>query len=90
MEYKKTEVYETILSNIVKKEVRELTRGLEDLSVYKIDVSLKPLTVACYIEFEACFTIKEKRWSVTGLVGCYGKVSFGDLNCDGKLIYKFY
>lgn len=88
--YKKDEVYETIIASIVKKEVRELMRGLEDLLVYKIDVSLKSLTVACYIEFEARFTIKEKLWSVTGLMDRYGKILFGDLTCEGKLIYKFY
>lgn len=88
--YKKDEVYETIIANIVKKEVRELMRGLEDLLIFKIDVSLKPLTVACYIEFEARFTIKEKLWCVTGLMDRYGKISLCDLICDDKLIYKFY
>lgn len=89
--YKKDVVYETILSNIVKKEVRDFMRGIIDYKYpYQIDVSMRPLTVACYIEFEALFTIDSKNWSLTGLMDRYGKISFCDLNCDGKLIYKFY
>lgn len=91
MEYKKDTVYETIVSNIIKKAVRDYMRDvIEYKYLYQIDVSMRPLTVACYIEFEALFTIEGKHLSFTGLVDRYGKVSFGDLTCDGKLIYKFY
>ena len=91
MEYKKDMVYETIITNIIKKAVRDFMRGIiENKHPHQIDVSLRPLTVACYIEFEALFTIEGKHWSMTGLVDRYGKISFGDLTCDGKLIYKFY
>ena len=89
--YKKNEVYETILSNIVKKEVRDYMRDIIEYKYpYQIDVSMRPLTVACYIEFEALFTIEGKRWSMTGLVDHYGKITFCDLICNDKLIYKFY
>ena len=89
--YKKDVVYETIIVNIIEKEVRDYMRDiLEYKYLYQIDVSMRPLTVACYIEFEALFTVEGKHWSITGLVDRYGKVSYYDLTCDGKLIYKFY
>ena len=89
--YKKDVVYETIIASIIKKEVSGfLDDFLDRKHLYQIDVSLKPLTVAGYVEFEACCAIKENRWSVTGLMDRYGKITFGDLTCDGKLIYRFY
>lgn len=89
--YKKDVVYKTIIASIIKKEVSGfLDDFLDHKYLYRIDVSMRPLTVACYIEFETLFTVEGKNWSLTGLVDRYGKVSFGDLTCDGKLIYRFY
>ena len=87
-------IYKTIVSNIIEYEIRTQVRevtGTYSLLV-KMDLSLEPRRSEFteYIEFEALFAIKGKHYNVDGLIDHHGRITLGDLTCDGKLIYKFY
>lgn len=85
-------VYEKIIINIIDREVFDLARQMLNKYLSNINIAMEPMKTAhCeYVEFEASFTTDNKNWKVCGRVDDCGRVSYGDLICDGKLIYKFY
>ena len=91
-EGKNMTVYEKIIANIIDREVFDLARQMLSKFISKVDIKMEPIKSDHYdyVEFEASFTVDSKSWKVCGLVDDCGRVSLGDLICDGKLIYKFY
>ena len=85
-------VYEKIIANIIDREVFDLMKDMFHKYLSNINITMgQTKSNNCeYVEFETSFTLDGRNWKVCGLVDDCGRVSFGELTCDGTMIYKFY